>query len=296
MSRVSVLSALGALAALGCTSPPPPSQLPNGQAAIDRMRATTACGAGIQADAKVDHFSGSQRVRTELLFIAERPASIRMDVLAPVVGTVGTVTSDGSRFEATDLRSHRFLFGPATACNIARITRIQIPGFVLVNLLSGRAPVLKHDAQPTVAWSKEGYYVVKIAGNNDATEELHLGVVPEDWNKPWGEQRLRVLDVQVTQRGVVLYHAELDTHEKTPMSKAAACDEVCKATGETPAQPTGPVCEAELPRRIHVEMPSLSTDVLFRYDKIEWNPPLVPNVFTQQQPAGLTPMPVECED
>jgi hypothetical protein len=281
---------------VGCTTPPPPSRLPNAQAAIDRMRATSACGTGIQADAKVDHFSGSQRVRTELLFIAARPASIRMDVLAPVVGTVGTVTSDGTKFEATDLRSHRFLYGPAKACNIARVTHIPIPGFVLVSLLSGRAPVLKHQATPSIDWDSHGYYAVKISGTNDAVEELHLGVHPDDWSKPWGEQRLRVLDVSVTQRGVLLYHAELDTHDKTPMSKAAPCDEVCKATGETPAQPSGPMCEAEIPRRIHVELPALSTDVLFRYDKVEWNPPLVADVFTQQQPAGLSPSPVECDD
>ncbi len=260
------------------------------------MRATSACGTGMQADAKVDHFSGSTRVRTELLFIASRPARMRMDVLAPVVGTVGTVTSDGSQFQATDLRQHRFLYGPATACNIARITRIPVPGFVLVNLFAGRAPVLRHDAQPTIAWDKGGYYVVEIAGANDAVEKLHIVPHPDDWNKPWGEQRMRVLDVAVTQHGVLLYRAELDTHEKAPMSKPAPCDDVCKATGETPTQPSGPVCEAEIPRRIHVEMPSLQTDVLFHYDKVEWNPPLEPNVFTQVQQPGLAPMAVECSD
>jgi len=285
-----------ALATLGCNTPPPASQLPNGQAALDRMRATSACGMGIQADAKVDHFSESNRVRTELLFIASRPARLRMDVLAPVVGTVATVSTDGVQFQATDLRQHRFLYGPATACNIARVTRIPVPGFVLVNLLAGRAPVLRHDVQPTIAWDGAGYYVIKIAGTNDAIEELHVVPHPDDWSKPWGEQRMRVLDVSVTQRGVLLYHAELDAHEKTPMSKPAPCDDVCKATGETPTQPSGPLCEAEIPRRIHVEMPSLKTDVLFRYDKVEWNPPLEANVFVQQQQAGLSPTPVECED
>jgi hypothetical protein len=221
---------------------------------------------------------------------------MRLDILAPVVGSVGTVTTDGQKFEATDLRSHRFLYGPATACNIARVTHIPVPGFVLVSLLMGRAPVLKRQAEPSVRWDGAGYYVVRVAGTNDATEEIHLEVNPDDWSKPWSEQRLRVADVSVTQRGVLVYHAELDTHEKTPMSPAAACDDVCKATGETPTPPSGPVCEAEIPRRIHVEIPSLSTDVLFRYDKVEWNPPLEANVFSQQQPAGLSPVPVECED
>src|SRR5947209_15824823 len=85
------LGALGALGLLGCTSTPPPSQLPNAQAAIDRMRATGSCGNAVQADAKLDHFAAdSGRIRTELLFIAARPARMRMDALAPVVGTVLT--------------------------------------------------------------------------------------------------------------------------------------------------------------------------------------------------------------
>jgi len=87
---------------------------------------------------------------------------------------------------------------------------------------------LKHDARglaaPTLAWDTGGFYVVKIFGNNEATEEIHLAPRPDDWNKPWGEQRMRVLDVQVTQRGVLLYHVELDSHAQAVMAPPAACD------------------------------------------------------------------------
>jgi hypothetical protein len=289
---------LVSLVSLGCTSAPPPSQLPNAEAAIDRMRATSSCGNAVQADAKLDHFaSDSGRIRTELLFIASRPARMRMDALAPVVGTVLTLTTDGDKFQLADLRNHQFLYGPATPENIARVSHLPMPLHPFISLLMGRAPVLKHDAQnlaaPSIAWEGGGFYVVKIPGNNDAIEEIHLVPSPDDWKKPWGEQRMRVLDVQVTQRGVLLYHVELDTHEKTTMSPPAACDDVCKATGETPTPPSGPVCEAELPRRIHVEVPPFSADELFRYDKVVWNPPIDASTFSQQQPQGLTPRPLE---
>src|SRR5579883_2366308 len=54
--RVSALLALS-WAALGCRSvPPPASPMPNGQAALDRMKATYGSCNGIQADAKIDHY------------------------------------------------------------------------------------------------------------------------------------------------------------------------------------------------------------------------------------------------
>jgi hypothetical protein len=293
--------AIACASAIACTPPPPASQFPNAQAAIDRMRATSACGNALQADAKLDHFAPETgRVRTELLFIAARPASLRMDALAPVVGTVFTLTTNGQDFQVSDLRNHRFLFGPVTAENIARITHIPMPLHPLVTLLMGRAPILKHDeaglAPPSIAWA-DGYYVIKIPGNHDAMEEIHLVPHADDWNKPWRDQRVRVTDVTVKQQNVTLYHAELDTHEPTPMwtpgkNGAVACDDVCMALGQQPVHASGPTCNAEIPRRLHVEIPVRSTDVSFRYDKVTWNPPLNADTFTQTQQPGLTATPV----
>ena len=108
-SYAAIAAALGLFA---CKVPPPASQLPNAQAAVDRMRATTACGTGVQADAKLDHFSSeSGRIRTELLMIASRPARLRMDILVTGAGSVATLTTDGTNFQATDKRENRFLFG-----------------------------------------------------------------------------------------------------------------------------------------------------------------------------------------
>jgi len=278
----------------GCAKSPLPSQLPNAQAAIDRMRATTACGNAITADAKIDQFASQGRVRGELLMLAARPDKLRMDVLVPVQGSVATLSSDGQRFALRDLRNARFYTGPATACNLARLTGVPIPSRVLVNLLLGQATILKHDAPglaaPTLVWSGSGYYVVTIAGTQEATEEVHLEPRPEDWGKPWAEQRMRVVDVSVTQRGVLLYHAELGGHLGAKMSEISPSDAVLGITA------SGPVCDAELPRRIHVEMPAIDQDVLFRYDSVAWNPPIDGDSFTQPIPKDLPLSEVTCED
>ena len=284
--------------AFACTTPPPPSQLPNAQAAIDRMRATGSCGNAIRADAKLDYFASSTgRARLNVLFLAARPASLRMDALAPLVGSVFTLTTDGKQFQVADARNHQFIYGPATQQNVARVTHIPMPLHPLITMLMGHAPILKHDeaglAPPTIAWSGSGYYVVRIPGNHGAIEEIHLVPTKADWNKPWSEQQMRVLDVTVTQENIELYHVELGDHDAAPMSPPAECDAVCKATGQSVTPLSGPTCGAELPRTVHVDIEPASTDVEFRYDKVFWNPPLEPNVFTQQQPAGLTPVPLE---
>lgn len=286
-------AALLLAAATGCGSPPPASQVPSARAAIERMRATQSCGLGVQADAKIDHFGEGGRVRGNVLLFAVTPARLRMDVVSPFGVTLATLASDGKRFTLSDLRDKRFFFGPAEACNIARLTTVPIPGHVLVGLLRGEAPVLKHagDTATTIEWSRSGYYVVRIRGTRDAEEELHLAPHPDDFGKPWQEQRFRVRDVLVKQQGVTLYHAELADHRGAPM----ATERVDPDGIDPPVPPSGPQCQAELPRRLHVEVPGKDEDVLFRYDKVTWNPPLIEGLWTQPVPGGVQVMRVDCE-
>ena len=297
-SRPSLLSLL-ALAPLlggcGCASVPPPSSpVPNGDAALARMRATFKCGSGIQASAKLDHFGARGRVRGDMMMFAVRPANLRMDVLAPppLQQPILTLTSDGSSFALADLQQKRFFVGPASACNIARLTTVPIPAHVLVELLHGEAPVLKHaPGSATVEWSGKGYYVVTVAGANNASEQIHLAPRPDDMAKPWGEQRMRVLDVLVKQEGLVVYHAELDEHSTAPMGK----DQVDEAGIDPPLPVSGPFCDAEVPRKIHVEVPGQEDDVQFRFESITWNPPLPEGTFRQARPSGLAVTPVRCD-
>ena len=295
--------AVASLGAAGCASTAPPaSQIPSADAAVARMHDATASCLGVQAKAKIDHVDrkrkfGTQRLRGDLLMMVTVPARIRMDIVSPFGVTVATLTSDGQRFNLADLRDKRFYSGPAKACNIARLTTVPVPGPVLVDLLRGEAPVVQHGARAglpessQIAWSGKGYYVLTFAGKNTTTEEIHLAPHPDDFGKPWSAQRLRVLEVTIRQEGLVLYRAQLDGHAAAAMANARVDEQGI----DPPIPPSGPVCTAELPRRIHVEVPGLEEDVLFRYDEVTWNPPLPRDIFVQAQPAGLEPFPVDCD-
>jgi hypothetical protein len=284
-------SLLAAVLASGCAVHPPASQFPTGSAALERLRETGRCGVGLQAGAKIDHFGKQGRVRGDLLMFASAPASLRMDIVSPFGVTLATLTSDGARFRLLDLRDKRFYVGPASACNIARLTTVPVPASVLVDLLRGQSPVLKRLSEPTIAWSGRGYYVVRVASTRDASEEIHVAPHPDDFAKPWGEQRLRLLDVKVEQYGGVAYHAELAEHR----AAATAPARVDPDGIDPPLPPSGPPCDAEIPRRIHVEVPDEEADVLFRYDDVKWNPPLPPGTFTQPTPDSMPTVPVTCD-
>ena len=290
--RLAALGGLLALAAVACGNPPPASQPPSARAAIDRLRATQECGLGVQAAAKIDHFGQQGRVRGDLLLFAVWPARLRMDAVSPFGVTLATLVSDGKAFSLSDLREKRFFVGPASACNIARLTTVAMPGHVLVSLLRGDAPVLKHDpANASIRWDAKGFYVVKIAGANQTEEELSLEPNPADLALPWDKQRMRVRRVRVQQEGIVLYDAELDDHKPAGMAK----ERVDPDGIDAPIPPSGPACNAELPRRMHVSVPGTESDVRFRYDDVTWNPPLVEGLFTQPVPGGLEIVRVTCD-
>ncbi len=284
---------LVALVTTGCAAvPPPPSLVPSAAVALERLRVTGRCEVAIQASAKIDHFGEHGRLRGDLLMFVAVPARIRMDAVSPFGAAVLTLTSDGRKFALADLREKRFFTGPASACSIARVTSVPVPPNVLVDLLRGQAPVLKHDpSSGQLAWSPKGYYVLTLPSTRDATEELHLAPRPDDWRKPWAEQRMRLLDVTVRQYGGVLYHAELGGHAVAAMGK----ERLDELGAEPPIPPSGPFCDAEIPKRIHVEVPEQNEDVMFRYEEATWNPPLPEGTFAQAPPGGMPVDVVECQ-
>lgn len=272
---------------------PPPSSPPTADDALVRMHATFACGNAIQASAKIDRFGEHGRVRGDLMLFAARPARIRMDLVSPFGVALATLTTDESGFALADLREKRFYVGPASGCNIARLTTVPVPAHVLVDLLRGEAPVLRHVPQGTkIAWSSDGYWVLAIASTREAREEIHLAPRPEDWRKPWNQQRIRVLDVRVEQRNYVLYHAQFSDHATAAMAGRREDPDGLAP----PLPPSGPPCDAEIPRKIHVEVPEPeSSDVRFQYQQLLWNPPLPEGTFVQPVLPAMHVERVTCE-
>jgi hypothetical protein len=281
-----------ALCACGSVAPPL-SQFPTAADALAGMKATYRCERGVHGEANVVHYSERGRVRGKVFLYAVRPANLRLDLIAPppISSPVSTLTTLAGQFELSDLRERRFYEGPASPCNIARLTEVPIEAQALVKLLGGEAPLLVHDAAKlSMRWHREGYYVIHIPGTRGASEEVHLAPTPGDFGKAWQAQRIRVLDVRIWQRGRELYHAELADHRWTSTAR-----ELVDPDGlEAPIPPSGPACTVEVPYKIHIESPEGDQDMLFRYEKAELNPPLPSDVFTQPVAAGVERVHVTC--
>jgi hypothetical protein len=282
MSRFVACGCLLAVLLPGCGKPPPASRFPDAEAALGRMHATYACSRGVSADAKLDYIGPGGRVRGNVLYLTAVPDRVRLDLSSPFGAMVSTLTSDGRDFSLMDLRQKRFLYGPANACNLARFTQISLPPRVLVDLLRGEAPVLVHaPAQASLVWESDRY-VVRIASTHGASERIDLAPLAADFTRPWSEQRVRVLGVEVEQQGVLLYRVGLEDHAPA----ATAQPRVDPDGIDPPVLASGPECSAELPRRIRIEVPVEGHDLAIRVNEVAHNPPLPPGVFKQPKPAG----------
>ncbi|HEY0467906.1 MAG TPA: hypothetical protein VGC79_27085, partial [Polyangiaceae bacterium] len=83
MAKRRLALALLSTLSFSCASPPPASQFPNAQAALDRMRATTSCSRALTSDAKIDYFGKAGRIRASLLYVVAVPDKLRLDVVSP---------------------------------------------------------------------------------------------------------------------------------------------------------------------------------------------------------------------
>lgn len=288
--RPTVLAFAALLA--GCSKAPPPSRFPTAADALGRMKATFGCVNGIQGEGKLDHFGDRGRIRGDATAIAVNPARVRIDIASPFGATPYTLTSDGTSFALNDLPNKQFLFGPAKACNLARLTQVPVPGHALVYLLRGEAPLLRHEpSAASLAWD-DGRYRIDIESAHAARQTVLLEVYDEDFALDWQRQRLRVVGLTTEQGGAVLYRAELGRFVKATTAKPRIDEEGI----DPPIPPSGGPCEVEVPQSIRIEMPYTKDDVLFQYRKVALNPPLPPGTFTQPPPAGARQVPVDCED
>ncbi len=288
--KLGALLAVG-IAGAGC-SKPPPSQFPSADDALGRMHASYDCAVGVRGTAKVDLVTKKGRVKTSVDLTAVTPSSIRFDVTTPgIFSALYSVTADGKDFKFANHEQNVFYVGPAKQCNLTRFTQVPVPPHALVTLLRGEAPVLVHKApEADIRWDSGGFYNLTIKSKNEAVEEIHLEVVPEDFAKPWAQQRVRVKRVRVAQGPSDLYIADLSDHRKGKMSKPIVDEE-----GIDPdVPPSGPVCEAELPYTIRFRVPGTKDDAVWDYQDPAWNPPLLEGTFTQPQPGGMPQQLVDC--
>lgn len=288
------LSCAGVVLLAACGGPPA-SQFPDAEAALSRMRATYACSRGLVGDAKVDLIDDHARVRGNVSILASLPDRTRLDAFSPFGVSLSTLTTDRGNFAFFDLKRRSFLEGQASPCNIARFTQVPMPAFALVQLLRGEAPVLMHEAtQSSLAWNSGwisgGAYRVDVLGKHESRQTIELVPHPDDYGRPWQEQRIRVLKVNLEQQGIPLYRVEFDEHRAAQTAKTREDPDGI----DPPIPPSGPTCSAEIPRRIRIVMPTDDRDLVIHFDRVEHNPPLVADAFRQVRPDGASYSRAEC--
>jgi hypothetical protein len=283
VARAAVLALAACAAATGCYRSPPASQFPDAKSLLAQLHHQQSCSRGLSGEGKIDYFGKEGRVRGSLLFLAQSPDRVRLDVVSPFGATVSTLTSNGAAFSLYDLRQKVFLRGPANACNLAQFTHIPLPPHALVSLLRGEAPLLVHEPpQASLTW-EQGRYLIRIASKHSALQEIAISPVEADYAKPFAQQRVELGSVEVKQQGYVLYRAELEAHEA-----AATAPPRSDPDGLEPdLPPSGPACQASVPRRLHLEVPSEEQDLVLGISEIVHNPPLSGGAFEQQVPGGV---------
>ncbi|MEY4549309.1 MAG: hypothetical protein RL685_5504 [Pseudomonadota bacterium] len=271
------------IGAAACQRAAPPSRFPDARSAIARMREAHACSRGLTGEGSFDYLGDEGRVRAKSLYVVARPTSLRFDVMSPLGGVLSTLTSDGHTFSFSDLRERQFVTGPADECNVERALRVPIPPAALGELMTGLAPILVHQPeQATLTWD-DGSYRLQIQSEVQATEEVRLLPRDEDWQRPWQEQQLRVIQVKVSQQGLVLYEASLEEHRVAQQAAARVDPDGI----EPDVPPSGPACQAEVPRRIRFQVPGSGRDIVFLQSEVHHNPPILAGLFEQAPAGGL---------
>jgi hypothetical protein len=268
---------------LACHRAAPSSRFPSPRQAIDAMRSSQACSRGLTGEGTFDYFGDEGRVRAKSLYVVARPARLRFDVVSPLGGILSTLTSDGQSFAFSDLRARQFLTGPADECNLEQALKVPVPPEALGELLTGQAPILVHRPEQARLQWESGAYVLRIDSEHAAAEEVHLVPRDEDWERPWQQQRLRVLEVRVVQQGLVLYEARLDEHR----AASTAEPRVDPDGIEPEVPPSGPSCDAEVPRKVRFIVPGAGRDIVFVQGEVHHNPPLLQGLFQQLPAAGM---------
>jgi hypothetical protein len=276
-----------AAACTGCPVQPPLSHLPDGQAAIDRLRASTACAQSVRVDDASASVPKVPIVKLGAMAIAQRPDRFRFDFSA-FGQPAATLTCNGSTLTFVNLRDHQTQQLPASADALASSVGIGVTPNVIVSLMLGRAPVLVHSQTPSVRW-ESGHYVVELDGSNAWHESIELIPRESDWNKPWQEQRMRLLRVRVSKEGLDLYDAHLGDHAVIQAAPSASSSQPASLCNPELDAVLGTTCnsgnsapikceDVELPMDVEIE--SGGRTVSIHEKKTVLNPPIDPKSFS----------------
>jgi hypothetical protein len=250
------------------------------------VRAPSACAQSVRVEDASASVPKVPIVKLGAMAIAERPNHFRFDFSA-FGQLAATLLCDGTTLTFVNLRDHQTQQLPATAGALASAVGIGVTPNVIVSLMLGRPPVLVHSQTPSVRW-ESGHYVVEVESTNAWHERIELIPRESDWNKPWQEQRMRLLRVRVSKDGLDLYDARLGDHAIIQAAAVASSSQPASLCNPELDAVLGTTCnsgnsaplkceDVELPRDVEIE--SGGRTVSIHEKKVVLNPPIDPTVF-----------------
>lgn len=240
-------------------------------AALAAHREARAVTRVVRAEARVDTRGREGRVRGTVMMFLERPDRVRFDVLTQF-GAAAILTSDGERFQLTDVRENRFLEGPTCPSNIARLLGVSLEGAEVARFLMGDTPRLD-PAEASMACEGDGY-TVTLRAPDGRRQELAFLVPTADRNARPADQRLRLVRSELFDAtGATVWRVRYDDYRVV-------------RDGST---------EVELPFVVHFEDERHDADTLVRFQDIALNVTVPAGAFSQTPTPGLSSEYVACD-
>lgn len=295
----SSLLLVASLFVLAC-APPPRLRHASASSLLSRLEQQSACSRAVLGEAKL-HVSGPfLDVQQDLLYRAEVPDKLRLDLFSSLGVTLSTLSTESGNLAVYDLAQKSFFYGPANSCNLERFARVRVSPFALVELLRGRAPVVVHQNEDVrVRFVRPlfsaGYYEVRIRGEHEIVQLLRIEVAPGDLERALEEQRLRLRLVRVKQAGKLLYEVKLRDYSaaKRPELQLSQQD---REMGLPEPVPSGPQCHAELPGELSFFMGEGAYRLVVVNEERVHNPAAVVGAYRQEVPPGLRAQRATCEE
>jgi hypothetical protein len=256
-----------ALMLAGCPHPLPPAQRPypppRAEELLAALRAHHESIRSLRMSTKVDHLAEGQRVKIKVTMLLARPDKLRFEAESPLGGTVAYLTANGRDFALLDLRNNRFLVGPASACNVARLIRLALPPQDVVTVLMGDVPLVGDVAGNTWDPMHGGREILKLRAPDGGSETLALDARDKRWDLVSAER------------------ADAAGHVMWRISDDGWSD---RGGG------------ARMPDTIRVEDPTRKVDATIKIRSLELGVDFPDSVFTLQPPDKIAPESATCDD
>jgi len=211
----------------------------------------------MRALARVTYFGPKGRARVKAALLAERPGSFRVETISPFEQPLDVMASDGSKLWL--LSDKRLREGPATPENISRLLPLAMNPEEVVDTLLGGVPTSSRFTPKALEWDEDGEHWLLTM--EDGLEESRLVIDPV---RKVVEKM--TLGVRGTKPRLVV---EFEDFERI---------------GNTGA--------AELPHKIHIELPDRRMDLKIKLEEAEVDVPLAAGLFRIDAPPGVETEPL----